>query len=176
MNLLQLAPLWLIAVLAALLIAAAVEDSLRLRISNLTVAAATASAIVAAALAGPTLALWQNLLVSALLLAGGSLLFAMGKVGGGDVKLFAAVGLWTDLRQALALVAAVSIAGGLLAIVMIASHLLGLRSKRAARDSKGGVPYAVAIAAGGLLVMAWERQAPIRPPSNPLQFPAMTRD
>jgi len=171
-NLLQLAPLWLIAALAALLVAAAVEDALRLRISNLTVVAVIASAIGAAVLAGPALALWQNLLVFAVILAGGTLLFATGKVGGGDVKLFAAVGLWTDPRQALALVAAVFIAGGLLAIVMIAARLLGLRSRRAARDSKGGVPYAVAIAAGALLVVAWERQAPVRPPHpNPLELP-----
>ena len=169
MNLLQLAPLWLVALLAALLIAAAVEDVRRLRISNLTVAAVIATAIAASVLAGPALALWQNLVVFALILAGGTLLFATGKVGGGDVKLFAGVGLWTDLQQALWLVAAVFVAGGLLAIVMIASRMMGLRSGPA---SKGGIPYAVAIAAGALLVIAWQRQAPVRPPANPLEFPA----
>lgn len=172
MNLLQLAPFWLIALLAALLVAAAVEDLHRLRISNLTVAAVIAAAVVAAVLAGPSIALWKNLVVFALILAGGTLLFSTGKVGGGDVKLFGAVGLWTDLQQAFWLVAAVFIAGGLLALVMIAARMLGLRSKRASRDSKSGVPYAVAIAAGALLVIGWQRQAPDLPQSNPLEFRA----
>ena len=172
MNLLQLAPLWLVALLAALLIAAAIQDVRHLRISNLIVAGVVFTAVLAAVLAGANIALWENLVVFALVLAVGTLLFATGKVGGGDVKLFAAVGLWTDLHQALWLTAAIFVAGGFLAVVMIASRMLGLRSSRASSQSKGGVPYAVAIAAGALLVVGWARQAPAPTGANPLQFPA----
>ena len=172
MNLFELAPIWLVGVLCALLLVAAIEDALRLKISNLTVLAVIAAAVAAAGVVGPTLGLWQNLLVFALLLAGGTLLFASGKVGGGDVKLLAAAGLWTDLERAPILVAGVFIAGGLLALIVLLPRLVRRRSKAASRTSGKSIPYAVAIAVGALLVIAFERQPPDRQRPNPLEFPA----
>ena len=49
------------AALAVLLIAAAVEDGIRLRISNITVGLVLVGAIVAAVAVGPAIPLWQNL-------------------------------------------------------------------------------------------------------------------
>ena len=173
MNLFELAPLWLVGVLAALLLVAAAEDALRLKISNLTVLGVIAAAVVAAVVVGPSLALWQNLLVFALVLAGGTLLFATGKVGGGDVKLLAAVGLWVDLERAVILVAGVFIAGGLLALAVLLPRLFRRRQKGSLRASSKNIPYAVAIAVGALLVIAYERQPlPDRQRPNPLEFPA----
>jgi prepilin peptidase CpaA len=168
MNLIASAPIWLIAVLGLLLVAAAVEDVARLRVSNITVIGVIASAVLGAVLAGPSLAVWQNLLVFALLLAGGTLLFGMGKVGGGDVKLFAATGLWTDLHQGIILVSAVFIAGGIVAIVILFPRLFSKRS----RSGRGRqvVPYALAIAAGGMLVIGLQRSAADTRPANPLEF------
>ena len=171
MNLIETAPLWLLLVFCALLVAAAIEDVARLRVSNVTVLGVIATAAVAVALAGPSLAIWQNLVVFVLLLGGGTLLFGMGKVGGGDVKLFAAAGLWTNLHEALFLVSAVFIAGGILALIIIFPRLVsGRAGKRAARDRKKVVPYALAIAAGALLVIAWQRSADKARHPNPLEF------
>jgi prepilin peptidase CpaA len=172
MNLVQLAPIWLVAILGAALIAAAVEDVARLRVSNIFVLVIIATAGVAIALAGWSLALWQNLLIFALLLAVGTMLFAARKVGGGDVKLFAAVGLWMDLERALMLVAAVSIAGGLIALLVLLPRLIGRRSSGPARERSKMLPYAVAIAAGALFVIASQRYPQPAQHPDPLEFSA----
>ena len=101
MNLAAEAPQWLALIVAVLLLAAAVEDAVRLRISNLIVLLVIVAAVVAAGIAGPELALWKNLVVFLGLLAIGTPMFAAGKLGGGDVKLLAAVGLWFDFTGAL---------------------------------------------------------------------------
>ena len=78
------------------------------------------AAIVAMALHGFPFALWQNLVVFLALLVLGTLVFATGKVGGGDVKLLACLGLWVDLSAAPWLVASIFLAGGLIALVYLA--------------------------------------------------------
>ena len=170
MNLVELAPTWLIAIMGASLIAAAVEDVARLRVSNIWVLVIIATAGVAAAVSGWSLALWQNLLVFALLLAGGTILFALQKMGGGDVKLAAAVGLWTDLEQALMLVAAVFIAGGLIALLVLLPRLVGRRSGGSARARSKMIPYALAIATGALFIIASQRYPEGAKHPNPLEF------
>lgn len=175
MSLIQLAPLWLIGVFAALLVAAAVQDSIQLKVSNFTVLGVIAAALAAAVIAGPELSLWKNVLVFALVLALGTPMFAYGKLGGGDVKLLAAVGLWVTLQQAVALIASVFICGGILALGIIAVKMSMRRYKPLSKGAKGGLPYAVAIAAGTLLVTAYERQQPLHPYSNPLEFPGAVR-
>lgn len=161
MNLLALAPIWLVWVLVALLVAAAAEDATRLKISNITVAGVIAGAIAAAALYGIAHASWQNGLVFAALLAGGTVLFGRGVVGGGDVKLLAAVGLWCNINVALGMLIAVFFSGGILAMI-----ILGLRmfapATAAARimvlRPRSGIPYGIAIAAGALISLAIQRR------------------
>ena len=155
MNLLVLSPVWLAWVYAALLTAAAIQDAVRLRISNLLVIGVIAGAIVAMFLARPTVPLWQNFAVFAGLLVIGTPLFAAGKMGGGDVKLLAATGLWFDLRGAMMMIASVLIAGGVLALVIIAARLFGwsdaTRDRYQLLKRGGGIPYGVAISAGALI-------------------------
>jgi prepilin peptidase CpaA len=155
MNLIILSPVWLAWIFAALLTAAAVEDSVRLRISNVLVLGIMAGAIVAMFLAGPEIALWQNFAVFAGLLILGTPLFAIGKMGGGDVKLLAATGLWFDLRGAMMMVASVLIAGGVLALLIIIARLFGWSDATRERihllRRGGGIPYGVAISAGALI-------------------------
>ena len=110
MNLAAEAPQWLALILAVLLVAAAAQDAVKLRISNITVLLVLAGAVVAAILAGPELRLWQNLVVFLALLAVGTPMFATGKLGGGDVKLLAVAGLWFDIRGALWMLIAVALA------------------------------------------------------------------
>lgn len=155
MNLALLAPPWLFAALAALLVAAALEDLIRLRISNILCLLVALGAIAAAVIAGPTLGLWQNALVCALLLGIGTFAFGRGWMGGGDVKMLAALGLWTDLGAAPALLAAIGIAGGLAALVSILSRLVipaeGSWKKRQ-------IPYGVAIAIGAIALFLLQRR------------------
>jgi prepilin peptidase CpaA len=132
------------------MLAAAIEDAARLKISNVTSIFVLLGAIAAAIIAGPSLALWQNLAVFALILALGTGAFAAGLVGGGDVKLFAATALWFDLRSAVWFIAFVFISGGVVALLFLASRLF-LRSSRDKKDRR--IPYGIAIALGALAMV-----------------------
>ena len=161
MNLAAQAPDWLALIFAILLIAAAAEDSMRLRISNITVGLVLLGAIAASVLVGPAIALWQNLAILAGLILVGMPLFAAGKLGGGDVKLLAVTAAWFDLGTLPRLLLAVCLAGGVLALLIIV-----LRTFRWSDEARrrvvllrpgGGIPYGVAIAAGALITTALTR-------------------
>ena len=172
MNLVASAPVWLIALLAAALAAAAIEDAIRLRISNATCLVVLVAAIVAMALHGFPLALWQNLVVFLVLLVLGALVFATGKVGGGDVKLLACLGLWVNLSAAPWLVASIFLAGGLIALVYLAVGVLR-RSRRRDDGKRIGqtqIPYGLAIVAGAALVFAGQLGVMAPKHERPLPF------
>ena len=158
MNLIILSPIWLVWLLAALLVAAAIEDSVRLRISNILVLGVLVGALAAIALVGPDIALWQNFAILAGFLIIGTPLFAAGKMGGGDVKLLAATGLWFDFRGALLMLVSVLLAGGILALIIMATRLFGwsdaTRERILVLKRRGGIPYGVAISAGALITAA----------------------
>ena len=171
MNLVLDAPPWLIAVLGVSLAAATVEDVVRRRISNLACLAVFATALTAMAIRGFPLELWQNVLVFALLLLCGTAAFAAQLLGGGDVKLLAAVGLWMSLPAAVWLLAAVFISGGLLAILFILTRPM----RRTADDVDGkrrssGIPYGLAIAAGAFMVFALQLGALDKKTERPNPF------
>jgi prepilin peptidase CpaA len=88
-------------------------------------------------------------------------MFAAGKLGGGDVKLLAAAGLWFDFAGGLWMLICVAIAGGVLALIVIALRAFGwsegLRQRVVLLRPRAGIPYGVAIAAGALIAMALER-------------------
>ena len=156
MNLFAASPTWIIWLLAGLLAAAAIQDTVSLRISNLITGLVLALAVVAAALAGLRIELWQNLAAFLVVLAIGTALFSRSVLGGGDVKLLAAVSLWVDGGTAVRLVAAIAIAGGILALVIIVLRIAA--SDRVARRVKtlqpgAGIPYGIAIGLGTLLVI-----------------------
>jgi len=148
MNLVPEAPAWLLAILFVALAAGAIEDFIRLRISNITCATVVVAALVAMGVEGFTLDLWQNALVFAVLLTLGTLMFAADKIGGGDVKFFAGVGLWVNLYAGIWLVSTSLLAGGVLALIYIA-----VRHLRGGAKSKG-IPYGMAIAAGACIVFS----------------------
>jgi len=150
LNLITGAPLWLLIILTVALIAGAVEDALRLRISNITSLLVLATGVCAAVLEGPSISLWQNAAVFAAILVLGTAAFAAGMLGGGDVKLLAASAIWVDLRHAVWLVALIFLAGGVLAILYLMS-----RPFRAQRSKR--IPYGIAIAIGALAVIAASR-------------------
>jgi prepilin peptidase CpaA len=147
LNLIAAAPSWLVVVLGCALVAAATEDALRLRISNVTSLVVFAAAIVAMIIEGASWSLWQNAVAFAAILTLGTFAFSAGWMGGGDVKLLAATALWFDLKSAVWLLALVLLAGGLLAVCYLLS-----RPFRGVKGTKKGsrVPYGIAIAVGAL--------------------------
>ncbi|MEZ5708256.1 MAG: prepilin peptidase [Blastomonas sp.] len=76
-----------------------------------------------------------------------AIFFAMGAMGGGDVKLLAAIALWLPWQVLVVLIVIMSILGGLLTLVMAIEH----RIRR--RKGQLEVPYGVAIALAGLWVL-----------------------
>ncbi|MGH6658313.1 MAG: A24 family peptidase [Sphingomicrobium sp.] len=150
MNLAAAAPLWLYLLLAACLGAAAVEDAVRLRIANFTCGAIALLAMIAFMVTGPHWSIWENLLVFIGVLIVGTFAFSAGVVGGGDVKLLAAVGLWTPFKSALPLLSVIFLAGGALAL----AAMLAWQFRRSAPSpvKTRRIPYGVAIASGAAIV------------------------
>src|SRR5215208_2504713 len=153
MNLIPDAPVWLLAILFAALAAAAIEDFIRLRISNVTCAVVLVTAVIAMGLQGFPFALWENGLVFLVLLGAGTLLFAADKIGGGDVKLLACLGLWVNINAAVWLLATALLAGGILAMIYLTVRYRRISRKGEKYKSKG-IPYGMAIAAGACLIFA----------------------
>ena len=90
----------------------------------------------------------------------GFILFSFRLCGGGDVKLFAAVALWAGPTLFLPMTIYTALCGGFMAVVLWVNHRLRRSSVPANINysanttvfSKQPMPYAVAIAAGGLFV------------------------
>ena len=79
----------------------------------------------------------------------------MGMMGGGDVKLAAALALWFPPFTTLKFLVIMSIAGGLLTVVVLLLHKFrGKRQSRATSRRQTEVPYGVAIAVGALWILA----------------------
>jgi prepilin peptidase CpaA len=154
-NLPMLAPYWAFTGLLILLVLAALQDAVMLKISNYLVGAVLLLAVVAIAVAGPRLELWENGAAFLLALVIGTFLFGRGILGGGDVKLFAATILWFDFTGAARLLLWTAISGGVLAILIIVLRTLPwpdrLRSRVRVLQPKAGIPYGIAIAAGAIL-------------------------
>ncbi len=173
---LVLGPLWCIAVLASLLLAAAAQDLVQLKISNLTTSAILALAIVTILIVGPGWLLWQNLVVMVVTLFAGTLLFAAGKLGGGDVKLLAVSGFWFDFGGVGTFLIAVALSGGVLALMILLarslrqgdgeSNILFLRPG-------SGIPYGVAIAVGALFATGMLRATEATTPPDPMGLPTI---
>ncbi|GMM60942.1 A24 family peptidase [Novosphingobium pituita] len=75
-------------------------------------------------------------------------LFALRMMGGGDVKLLTALALWLPGRLFLELLLIMALVGGVLTLVMGIWHVTRRRKDRLK------IPYGVAIASGGLWVLA----------------------
>jgi prepilin peptidase CpaA len=74
--------------------------------------------------------------------------FYMNVMGGGDVKLAGALALWFTPYETLTLIVVMSIAGGVLTLIVVGLHHL---KKKTGRPE---VPYGVAIAVGGMWLLA----------------------
>jgi prepilin peptidase CpaA len=154
----------------AVMAVAAFEDFRRLTIPNLMpllLCAAWPFYVAAAPLPGGTLGAALGAAGCALaVFLGGAVLFARGWLGGGDVKLLSAATLWAGAPQALGLLVVTGLLGGALALILLspfgkfaspARRLLGPPyfppSHPGAPESTAPVPYGVAIAGAGVIVV-----------------------
>ena len=147
---------------AALLAIAAGWDLTSFTIPNLLSLVLIALFAVFAPIVGmPLAAVGWHVLAGVLALAIGFTLFALGYVGGGDAKLFAAIALWVGLDYNLLMFAAyASLFGGALAVALLSIRSLPMPAMLSGQgwlvrlhDAKSGIPYGVALAAGALVVL-----------------------
>lgn len=138
------------AVLGALLLSAGIEDARTREIAN----AKNAAIAVLAPLWWVAIGLdpWPDMAiqfgVAALAFAVFAGAFALGQMGGGDVKMIGALALWLAPTGLMRMLMVMAIAGGALTV----AFLIEARVKR--RDRAGiEVPYGVAIAIAGLLAL-----------------------
>ena len=136
----------LVAILAAMLIFAATGDLRTRLIPNKLNLAIALAAIPYWWFSG--LSLWPDV-ASQLAIALGvfmffALLFRFGWIGGGDVKLLGALGLWLPLAAVVKLLVIMSLAGGLLCLA------IAVRERMKPSEGKPEVPYGVAITFAGM--------------------------
>jgi prepilin peptidase CpaA len=133
---------FMIALLSAGLLAAAVGDWRTRTISNWLNGAIALGAIPFWWSTG--LGLWPDVAiqvgVAALVFAIFLVAFAMGQMGGGDVKMLGAVALWLPPMAVFHLVVIMSIAGGVLTLAML------LPARLLRQEGNPEIPYGIAIA------------------------------
>ena len=136
--------------LALLLVAAAAIDIRTRTIPNPLNAAVALLAPLAWLAAG--LPLWPDAAIQIAVALGVFLLFAaffyLGMMGGGDVKLAAAIALWLPPVATLKFIVITSLAGGVVTLATMIWH----RWRR--HEGTPEVPYGVAIAFGGMWLLA----------------------
>jgi len=150
-------------VFAALVIVAALKDLSSFTIPNwisIALALAFAPAALAAHVSLENVGISFAVAFCVLLLAVG--MFALGWIGGGDAKLMAASALWVGLRGLAPFALYTGLAGGALALILVALRSAWLRplaaagpawAKRLATPGEAA-PYGVAIAIGALAAFA----------------------
>jgi prepilin peptidase CpaA len=154
---------------------AAVTDLATRRVPNVLTFGLAAVAIIGATLQHGLIALPINLIVYSALLALGSVVYGRGWFGGGDVKLLAAGAICAGWPGTITFFLATGLAGGALALLELArarrltSSLTLLASAAASGGLSRGItldpdrrrlPYAIAITAGALTLLASETFAP----------------
>ncbi len=119
------------------------------------------AAVVAAVASGQSWSTLGNHGLGALAaFAFGVVMFALGQWGGGDVKLMTAVSLWLGWSGFIGYCLVVAVAGGVLAMAVLAFRRMTLPAAWAARPwlarlhrADEGLPYGVALGVGGLVFL-----------------------
>lgn len=149
-------------VFPALLLAAAGWDLASFTIPNAIPAALAMMFLILAAFAGLSPAeLGWHFLAGGVGLAAGFTLFALGYIGGGDAKLFAAVALLLGVHDATAYALISAVLGGGLTLGLLLVRQVPLPQFLAQpwilrlHDPREGVPYGVALAAGAFVLLPY---------------------
>lgn len=145
----------LLVILAGLLVKAAHTDIIAYRIPNkICLAIALLAPVYWLAGTHGDLALFQVAAVYHGMIAAGIftfffISFALGWMGGGDVKLLGAIALWTPLQQLFQWLVIMSLAGALMAALFFYMTKIRKQKRRFFR-----LRYGVAIAAGGIMFVS----------------------
>jgi prepilin peptidase CpaA len=150
----------LVLILPFILCLAAIWDVRTYTIPNRLSVILIISFIPVALVAGlPASVVGSHFAVGLAVLIAGFALFSFGVFGGGDAKLLAAASVWFGSAMVLPFILAVAMVGGLLATVLVLVRAVPMPATLARYgwaeklyDRKSGIPYGVAIAAGGLVV------------------------
>ena len=161
-----------LAIVLGVLIMACVSDVTRRRIPNGYSIVIAACFFVASAASPERTDLVGGLWVAGAVFAVGFLAFAFGKFGGGDVKLMTAMALWAGPAAIMDFLLVTALAGGGLALIYLLPPLAfamtwcRVKAEQAfpvmqaveirSNVKTDGIPYGVAIAAGGAVVL-WSR-------------------
>jgi len=147
-----------------LLVAAALWDAVTLTIPNTLVLAVLALYLVSWTVDFDLSDILYDLLAAVIVFAAGFVLFALGGLGGGDAKLAPGAVLWVGYDGLLEFAFAMTIAGGILTIVLLLLRA-GLRAAAVSQDSLpvvlrrvSPVPYGIAISAGAILLI-WRQNS-----------------
>lgn len=158
----MIAQILVLALFPALLLAAAGWDLASFTIPNFIPAALTAMFLILAFAAGLSFSQFGwHVLAGVAGLAAGFALFAGGYIGGGDAKLFAAVALLLGIHDAAAFALISAIFGGGLTLGLLLIRQVPLPQFLAhdwilrLHDSREGVPYGVALAAGAIVLLPY---------------------
>lgn len=144
---------------SGLLLAASCCDVLRLRIPNI-IPVALVVLFALQMLLGDVQAPLEHLLAMALALVILLPLFALNMLGGGDVKLLAAVALWLGMNKLAALLILVGIVGGVFTLVWLAMRWLiraGTRGRELPRSLQARAPLPFALPIMIVAVLLLER-------------------
>ncbi|ODP36870.1 A24 family peptidase [Sphingomonas turrisvirgatae] len=145
----EFASVVLVIVLSLLLVSAGIEDARKREIANWKNAAIALLAIPFWIASG--LPLWPGIAVQLALalavLAVFAAAFRFGMMGGGDVKMIAALALWFPFGQLVTMLIVMSLAGGAITLLMLIDKWL----RRASVQPE--VPYGIAIAIAALLML-----------------------
>lgn len=139
---------------------AAIGDLTTMRIPNRLVLTMLLGFVLLAPLVGFTLTqIVSSVAAAAVVFCLGFAVFALGGMGGGDVKLMAVAALWLGLPQVGAFLLWTSLVGALLTVALMAYRSLPLSRTVLAFDwayrlhaTETRVPYGVAIASAALIV------------------------
>lgn len=154
-----------------LLLGAALQDALSLKISNLFSLALLAVFAAWVAVVGADWSLWQNLAALLLTFGVGIGLFAARWLGGGDVKLLIAASAWFSLGGWGMTVFYIGVAGLVLAVaILLVRRVAPAGGRIPVFQPKGPIPYGIAIAAGAIIGLNLIGPNP-KPPAPP---PAVT--
>lgn len=148
-----------------LLVAAALWDAVTLTIPNYLVLAVLALYAASWTVNFNLSDILFDLLAASIVFAVCFVLFALGWLGGGDAKLAPGAVLWADYDGFLEFVIAMTLAGGVLAVVLLVLRY-GLRAAGASQERlplvlqwASPVPYGIAISAGAILVIWLQNSA-----------------
>lgn len=145
----EIASIGLLALLGLLLVSAGIEDARKREIANWKNAAIALLAIPFWVANGLTV--WPEIAlqlgIAAAVLAVFAAAFHFGMMGGGDVKMIAALALWFPFGQLVTMLVVMSLAGGAITLLMLVDKWIRRTS------AQPEVPYGIAIAIAALLML-----------------------